>query len=195
MLRLICARAVARQAPSRRFSSTVSLGNSRRPSGTSAMPSSTMSSVVRPTRSCSVPSIFATMRPALGRTIPMMHLMSVLLPLPLVPSSTTVLPAATLSDTSSRTRAWPYAASIASRRRLLSKIRPHHVGIMNHLLRHAVSDLAAGNQHDEPLREAHDRGHDVLDEHDGDAALVELDEQRDDVRHLGMRQSRHGLVR
>jgi hypothetical protein len=71
------------------------------------MPSSTMSSVVRPTRSCSAPSIVARMRPAFGRTIPMMHLMSVLLPLPLVPSRTTVLPAATLSETSSRTRTWP----------------------------------------------------------------------------------------
>src|SRR5262249_43821279 len=36
--------------------------------------------------------------------------------------------------------------------------------------------------------------HDVLDEHDGDAALVEPDEQRDDVGHLRMRQTRHGLV-
>ena len=43
-------RAVRRKAPSRRFSSTVSFGNSRRPSGTSAMPRSTISSVVRPIR-------------------------------------------------------------------------------------------------------------------------------------------------
>ena len=46
----------------------------------------------------------ATMEPALGRTSPMMHFMSVLLPLPLVPSSTTVSPAPTLTDTSSITR-------------------------------------------------------------------------------------------
>ena len=37
-----------------------------------------------------MPSISATMLPWLGRTIPMMHFMSVDLPLPLVPSSTTV---------------------------------------------------------------------------------------------------------
>ena len=51
-----------RNAPSSRFSSTVSCGNRRRPSGTSAMPRSTISSVVQPTRSCSTPSISATMR-------------------------------------------------------------------------------------------------------------------------------------
>ena len=58
-------------------------------------------------RSCWRPSISATMRPALGRTMPMMHFMSVLLPLPLVPSSTTISPAPTLSDTFSRTRTAP----------------------------------------------------------------------------------------
>ena len=101
------ARAVARNAPSSKFSSTVSLGNSRRPSGTSAMPRSTISSVERPTRSCFVPSISTVTVPALGRTMPMMHFMSVLLPLPLVPSSTTVSPAFTVSDTSSSTRTAP----------------------------------------------------------------------------------------
>ena len=39
--------------------------------------------------------------------MPMMHFMSVLLPLPLVPSSTTVSPGATLSETSSITRTAP----------------------------------------------------------------------------------------
>ena len=47
----LAARGCGAKAPSSRFSSTVSLGNSRRPSGTSAMPRSTISSVVRPTRS------------------------------------------------------------------------------------------------------------------------------------------------
>jgi branched-chain amino acid transport system ATP-binding protein len=44
-------RAAGRKAPSNRFSSTVRSGNSRRPSGTSTIPRSTISSVVRPTRS------------------------------------------------------------------------------------------------------------------------------------------------
>ena len=44
---------------------------------------------------------------ALGRTIPMMHFMSVDLPLPLVPRSTTVSPAPMPSETSSITRTAP----------------------------------------------------------------------------------------
>ncbi len=43
----------------------------------------------------------------IGRTIPMMHFMRVDLPLPLVPSSTTVSPPCTFSDTSSMTRTAP----------------------------------------------------------------------------------------
>ena len=54
-----------------------------------------------------MPSISATMLPALGRTMPMMHFISVDLPLPLVPSSTTVSPPPTLNETSSMTRTAP----------------------------------------------------------------------------------------
>ena len=60
-----------------------------------------------PTRSCFSPSISATMRPAAGRTMPMTHFISVLLPLPLVPSSATVSPALTVIETSSITRTAP----------------------------------------------------------------------------------------
>src|SRR5258707_365642 len=72
----IAARALGRYAPSRRFSSTVSRGKSRRPSGTSAMPRSTICSGARPTRSCSTPSIVALMTPELGDTMPIMHFIS-----------------------------------------------------------------------------------------------------------------------
>ena len=95
------------KARSIRFSSTVNFGNSRRPSGTSAMPRSTICSVFIPTRSCFSPSISATMRPAAGRRMPMMHFISVLLPLPLVPSRVTVSPAFTVIETSSITRTAP----------------------------------------------------------------------------------------
>jgi len=54
-----------------------------------------------------MPSISAVMRPALGGTMPMMHFISVLLPLPLVPSSTTVSPALIVIDTRSSTRTAP----------------------------------------------------------------------------------------
>ena len=42
-----------------------------------------------------------------ARTMPMMHFISVLLPLPLVPSSATVSPAFTVIETSSITRTAP----------------------------------------------------------------------------------------
>ncbi len=60
-----------------------------------------------PTRSWVSPSMSAVMRPFCGRTMPIMHFISVDLPLPLVPSSTTVSPPATRIDTSSSTRTAP----------------------------------------------------------------------------------------
>src|SRR5215470_1125269 len=115
------------------------------------MPRSTISSVVRPTRSWVTPSISAVMRPLRGGKIPMTHFISVDLPLPLVPSSTTVSPVLTLSDTFSSTRTAPYAASIFSMVRLLAKVSPFHLGITNHRVGHAVGDFLAGDQHDQPL--------------------------------------------
>src|SRR6266702_4189791 len=44
------------------------------------------------------------------------------------------------------------------------------------------------------LRIMHHRAHDVLDQDDGDAALVELHQQRQDVVDLRMRQAGHGFV-
>ena len=51
-----------------------------------------MASVDMPTSSCRLPSIAAMIDPAVGRTMPMMHFISVDLPLPLVPSNATVSP-------------------------------------------------------------------------------------------------------
>ena len=53
------------------------------------------------------PSISAVMLPEDGRSIPMMHFIRVLLPLPLVPSNATVSAGATDSDTLSITRTRP----------------------------------------------------------------------------------------
>ena len=66
-----------------------------------------MSSVERPTRSYCSPSISATMLPEDGRTIPITHFISVLLPLPLVPSSTTVSAFDTDSEMPSSARTEP----------------------------------------------------------------------------------------
>ena len=101
------ARLLAERSEQEIFLDASGAENSRRPSGTSAMPRSTICSVASPTRSCFSPSISATMRPARGRTMPITHFIRVDLPLPLVPSSTTVSPELTLSDTSSSTRTAP----------------------------------------------------------------------------------------
>ena len=54
-----------------------------------------------------MPSSFATMRPAPGRTTPMMQCMRVLLPFPFVPRSATVSPSPTRSERSWITRTLP----------------------------------------------------------------------------------------
>src|SRR5215470_7699210 len=97
-----------------------------------------------------MPSISATIVPWLGRRIPMMHLISVDLPLPLVPRSATVSPPCTLSDTSSMTRTAPYAAWIPAMVRLLAKISPFNFGIAHDVVRQPVGDFSPGNQHDQP---------------------------------------------
>ena len=66
-----------------------------------------MASGVIPTRSKMPRSVASAMRPPVGVTIPVMHLSSVLLPLPLAPSSTTVSPSSTRIETSCSTRTEP----------------------------------------------------------------------------------------
>src|SRR6516162_202790 len=78
--------------------------------------------------------------------------------------------------------------------RLLAKIGPLDLGVADRLLRGTVGDLLAGNQYHEPCREAHHRTHDVLDQDDRDALLVEADQHHQDLLDLGRRQAGHRLV-
>ena len=71
------------------------------------MPRLTISSVGMPTRFTLRPSISSVISPRVGRTTPMKHRISVLLPLPLVPSSTTVSPSAMSSETPCSARTAP----------------------------------------------------------------------------------------
>src|SRR5215813_14461743 len=81
-----------------------------------------------------------------------------------------------------------------SSRRLLAKVGPHHVGVVDDVLGPAIGNLAPRDQYSQPLREAHDRPHDVLDHDDGDALRIETHEQGDDVLDLGMRKASHGFI-
>jgi hypothetical protein len=75
--------------------------------------------------------------------------------------------------------------------RLTNKTVALHLRIADDRIGRAVGDLGAGNKHDQALRELHHGAHDVLDQDDGNAALV----QGDDLGDLDLRQARHGFVR
>ncbi len=79
-----------------RFSSTESEGNSRRPSGTSAMPRATTAWA-----GCVADrlAVEAGWHRGVTRSAPAMHLSSVDLPAPLAPITATTSPGATLSET------------------------------------------------------------------------------------------------
>src|SRR3974390_1202251 len=141
-----------------------------------------------------MPSISATIVPAFGLTMPMMHFMSVDLPLPLVPSSATVSPLPTLSDTLSITRTAPYAAWIPAMVRLLAKISPFDLGIAHDLVRYSIGNFSPGNQYDQSARETHYGTHNVLNQNDGHALLIEADEQRQNVLDFRMGKPRHSFV-
>ena len=89
--------------PTSRFSRTVNSGKISRPSGTCPMPAATMASGAA--RVMSRPS--STMRPAPARTRPEIARSVLDLPLPLAPSSDTISPVRTTSDTPSRARRLP----------------------------------------------------------------------------------------
>src|SRR4029079_7402882 len=78
--------------------------------------------------------------------------------------------------------------------RLLDQVCPHDLRILDDVFRLAVGDFLAADQHNEALREAHDRAHDVLDENDGDSTLVELLQTREDIFNLGVRQAGNRFV-
>src|SRR5205823_7327721 len=134
------------------------------------------------------------MLPFAGRSMPITHFISVLLPLPLVPSSTTVSACETDNEMSSSTRTEAYPASrpwmvrLFFEAGLFAKISPFDFRVADHLLRHAIGDLLAGHQHDQPSRKAHHCPHDVLDQHDRDALLIEPQQHGDDFLDLRRRQ-------
>src|SRR5690242_16501734 len=159
------------------------------------MPRPTISSVERRVRSTRVPSVSRNTSPASGLTMPMRHLISVLLPFPLVPSSATVSPSRTSIDTPCSTRTAPYPASTSRTTILLAKVGLLHGGVADDLVRRALCDALARVQHDDALGAAHHGAHDVLDHDDRDALGVEAKQDGEDVVDLGARQAGHRLVR
>src|SRR5437764_14301647 len=102
-----------------------------------------------------------------------MELTSVVLPMPLRPSSASACPCATPSEIRSSTTASPYpavSASIARRSgidRLLAEIDRLHARIARDLLRRALDEQFAVDQHRDAVGEREHDVHVVLDEDDG----------------------------
>src|SRR5487761_2769138 len=134
------------------------------------------------------------MRPAVGRTWPMMHLIRVLLPLPLVPSRTTVSPPGTLMLTPESTRTSPYPACSPSMARLFAKVSPFDIFLLHDIVGRPVGDFAAGDDHDDALREQHDGAHDVFDQQYRNSFRIEAIEQRKDLIDFAFGKTGHDLV-
>src|SRR5215510_11512252 len=126
------------------------------------MPRLTISSVEARVRSIRRPSVSSTISPAVGATMPMMHLMSVLLPLPLVPRRATVSPSRTSIETPWSTRTAPYPASTFRTTILLAKVGLLDRRVVYDLLGRALGDPLARVEHHDALAEAHHCPHDVL---------------------------------
>ena len=78
---------------------------------------------------------------------------------------------------------------------MLPQIRPFDALVFHNVLGRSLSYQLSGVQTDDPLREPHDRAHDMLDHDDRDAALIHLEQNVDHFIDLLPRQSRHGFVR
>src|SRR5712691_1521117 len=137
------------------------------------MPRFTMASGGLPRKSIRWPSMSRNTSPASTGTRPMMHFISVLLPLPLVPSSTTVSPSSTSMDTRCNTRTAPYPASTSVSTSLFAKVGFLHRGVMHNLLRCALGDGAAGIEDNYTVGKTHHSSHNVFDHNDAHATCVE----------------------
>src|ERR1700730_15839107 len=193
-LRSILRRAALRKAPSIRFSNTVSLGNSRRPSGTSATPRSTIASGDSLVKSCALPSIVSDTLPRCGRTRPATHFINLLLPLPLVPSNATVSPASTWSVPPPSALTAPEPASRSLTSRLSAKVGLLHALVSHDFGRRADRDDPSGVETHHALRKTHHRLHDVLDHDDGDVLTRKAHEQIKHLVHFRAGKAGHGLV-
>ena len=83
---------------------------------------------------------------------------------------------------------WPAAPCGAA------EIGLDHGRVAGDLARRAAGDLAALVEHHDAARQRHDDLHDVLDDHERDAAAMDVAHQLDRLLHLGRRQAGHRLV-
>ncbi len=113
------ARARGSMEPMRRFSRTLSVGNTCRPSATCPMPRSHTAWLGRPAMSRS----FQRIRPRVGACMPAMVRMSDVLPAPFAPTMATIAPAGTSRLTPSRACASPWKRSRPSTRSISPELQ------------------------------------------------------------------------
>src|SRR6266571_944679 len=175
-----------------RFSSTDIRANSRRPSGTSAMP-------WRHTRcGATAPRSSPAKRnsPERARCSPAIVLTSVLLPAPFGPMTETTSPASTSSVASHTAGASPYAMASwrTSSNMGLAEIDLDDARGAHRLARTAGGDDLALVQHHHAVRQLEDGAHEVLDEENGHPTLADLADQVDRARDLAGVEARQHLV-
>src|SRR6185436_12486727 len=130
--------------------------------------------------------------PARVRARPMIERIAVVLPMPLRPRSETASPWFTRSENPNSTWLAPYAVSRSrtSSSKLVSQVGAAHVLVGADFGRSAACDDPAVHQHGDPVGEAEDRVHVVLDEEHGHAGADPADERDHALRFLGAHPSR-----
>src|SRR5438093_3123352 len=113
-----------------------------------------------------------SMRPARSGRSPETARRVVVFPAPLLPIRATVSPSRTSSDASCTAVMSPYPTWMPSSLRrmdiLFPEVRLDDPAIGRHLARRARRYVLAEREHDDPMREGHDRAHVVLDQEHGD---------------------------
>src|SRR4029450_2797796 len=187
------ARARGENAPSSRLSSTLMEPKSRRPSGTMASPRSTIRCGLAARRSW--PSQRTI--PLRGRTRPATQPRRVDLPAPLGPSSATISPGATVTETDESTGTSPYDASrpwISSMRPRRAQVHVDDAWIGGDRRGRAVGDLLARAQHHDAPGGTPQPPPDVLHHQHSQAVGDQPADQVHGRRRLGRVQAGHELV-
>src|SRR5208282_2914007 len=79
-------------------------------------------------------------------------------------------------------------------KRLFAKISPLDFILLHDVIGKSVSDLAPGNDHNDPLRKHHDGAHDVLDQQDRYSLVIQSRQQRKNLVDFAVRKARHDFV-
>src|ERR1700738_1658124 len=171
-------RACGMKAPMRRFSSTVSRGNSRRFSGICAIPCVTMRWAGRP--GSETPS--NVISPCESGISPDMTRMRVVLPAPFGPMTPTASRSFTSSETSNSARKEPSLAQTPARDSISAPVRAEidfrDLRVAGRMRRQAFEYFFAVVEHDDAVHNAHEHAHDMLHPDDGHAETTANVEQQ-----------------